>query len=128
MRKVGELRARIFLQTLQGDGRAVFLDYAPSQGGIGTPGDAQRAITVGAADPSGQRRPDSSRGPALGLELLNKPDVLAFTPAETGAAASFAAGLAASALSAGASQGHFLRDLHVPPGGVLRLPGDWQRR
>jgi hypothetical protein len=133
IQQAGEIRPRVFIQTLGGAGRAVFADYAPALGTLGMPADAHRVITVGAADLAGHPEPDSAGGPPHNLELLPKPNVLAYDGLErsdaaasgTGLAAGFAAGLAASALSAGAPRGKFLEVMQVPPGSVLRIPPDW---
>jgi len=135
--KTWELRPRVFVETLDGTGRAVLADFATAEGGIGTPGDARQPITVGAADGSGKALSGSASGPAFGLELLPKPAVLSPAvnvgegPASgTSLSAGFAAGLAASALSAGAPTDKFLRAMGTAPGEVLRVPEDWlgQRR
>lgn len=134
MRQVGELRPRIFIQTVEGAGRAVFVDYAPVYGGLGVPCDAHQVITVGAADLANQPEPASERGAPYNQELLAKPDVLAYdqlglelSGGAQGAslAANFAAGVAASAISAGAPRGQLLNLLRVRPGGVLRVPAGW---
>jgi hypothetical protein len=126
LQKSWDLRPRIFVQTLAGAGRAVLQDYATDEGSIGTPGDAHRAITVGAADFSGKPQPNSAAGPPLSEELLKKPNVLAFDEkAGTAAATSLAAGLSASALSAGVPGSRFLEAMGVRPGQVLRVPDRW---
>jgi hypothetical protein len=43
-----ELRPRLFLETLDGPGRAVLRTYRTEAGTIGMPGDAQNVITIGA--------------------------------------------------------------------------------
>jgi hypothetical protein len=115
----------------------VLADFATGEGSLGTPGDARQAITVGAADASGKPMPPSACGLAFGLELLTKPTVLSpgvsagDGPASgTSLSAGFAAGLAASAMSAGAPTEKFLRFLGTAPGGMLRVPDYWpgQRR
>jgi hypothetical protein len=125
------LRLRCFVETVAGAGRAVFLDYATEEGSIGMPGDAHRVLTVGAADLADKRRPESAGGPPMNVELLAKPNVLAYdevglakagTAHGTSLAAGFAAGLAASTLSAGAPHGRFLEAVGVQPGQVLRVP------
>jgi hypothetical protein len=54
MTKTFELRPRLFVETLDGAGRAVFHSYSTEAGGIGTPGDAHSVITIGAADAKDQ--------------------------------------------------------------------------
>jgi hypothetical protein len=44
-----ELRTRLYVETLEGPGRAIWYDHETSAGSIGMPGDAQRVITVGSA-------------------------------------------------------------------------------
>lgn len=131
LRRASEIRPRIFLQTLAGPGRAVFSDYAPAVGNLGMPADARAVIAVGAADLENRREPSSATGPPHDLELLPKPDVLAYDAVQMGGpgdadgtslATGFAAGLAASARSAGAPGGRFLEAMQVLPGGVLRVP------
>lgn len=134
--RVGELRPRLFVETLAGPGRAVLADFtsdrgAGMQGGsLGVPAESHAVITVGVAGDRGRPEPFSAGGPPWGMDLLTKPDVLAFDRLAgdtrgTGVAAGFAAGLAASAMSAGAPSSTFLEALRVTPGGVLRLPHDW---
>ena len=128
-RTASELRPRLFVQTLDGPGRALLHDDATTAGSLGMPADAHRAITVGAADAQGRPRPYSAAGPPHNLELLRKPDVLAFDEAGgTGQAACFAAGLAAATRGAGAPLWAWLESLQVRPGGVLRIPPGWPRR
>jgi hypothetical protein len=130
--KTWEFRPRVFIETLDGPGRAVLVDFATAGGDIGTPGDANQPITVGAADAAGKALPGSASGPAFGLELLPKPAVLSPAvdvgegPANaTSLSAGFAAGLAASAISAGAPTEKFLRAMGTSPGTPLRVPEDW---
>jgi hypothetical protein len=133
--KAWELRPRIFIETLSGPGRVLLADFATAEGSLGTPGDARQAITVGAADAAGKPLPSSAPGPAFGMDLLPKPTVLSPAvgsgegPASgTSLSAGFAAGLAASAMSAGAPTGKFLRMMGTAPGQPLRVPEDWPAR
>jgi hypothetical protein len=133
IQQTGEIRPRLFVQTLEGPGRAVLADYATAMGSLGVPADARQVITVGAASLAGKGEPYSAGGPPHNVELLAKPDVLAYdamstTEQGTGMATGFAAGLAASALSAGVPRCRFLEELQVPPGGVLRVPSRWLAR
>jgi hypothetical protein len=134
--QAGELRLRIFVNTLAGKGRAVLSDFTSDQGAtpreegsLGTPSDAHAVITVGSVVETGGAAVYSAPGPAFNLELLRKPDVLAYDTngAERGTslAASFAGGLSASALSAGAPRARFLETMRLQPGGVLHIPADW---
>src|SRR5262249_12598275 len=40
--KAGELKPRVFVETVAGQGRAVFADFTPAMGALGMPGDAHR--------------------------------------------------------------------------------------
>ncbi|HWG41348.1 MAG TPA: S8 family serine peptidase [Gemmataceae bacterium] len=123
MRRQGEMRLRLFVTPLDATGRAVLHDYVTANGSVGMPGDARTAITVGAADERNRRQPYSAGGAPFNMELLAKPDVLAYDRSEgTAEAAAFAAGLAVLAPSANRSLTARLQGLCVPPGGVLRLP------
>jgi hypothetical protein len=130
-----ELRPRVFVQTVTGAGRAVFADFATTEGAVATPGDARRTITVGATDASGKALPESASGSAFGTELLPMPTVRSAAvnvgegPAPpTSLSAGFAAGLAASAISAGAPTDKLLRAWGTPPGAVLKVPEGWPAR
>jgi hypothetical protein len=127
-----DLTSRIFVNVLdeasREQGRAVFVDYPTDLGGLGMPADARQALTAGAATPTGEARPYSARGPAVGLELLPKPDLLAedglpLTGTEpvfgTGPAAAFAGGMGAIGVNAGRV---YLHQLPLKTGGLLRLP------
>jgi hypothetical protein len=126
--KYWELRPRLFVQTFTGPGRVVFEDFSTDLGNLGMPADARRVISVGAADDRGQRQPYSAGGPPANVELLPKPDVLApdalgLDGADgTGTSTGFAAGLAASAISAGVPTVKFLDFTTRYPGDVLRAP------
>jgi hypothetical protein len=132
MEKTWELRPRVFVETLAGDGRALFQDYAPAAGGLGMPADAERVFTIGAANRLNQPEPYSASGPPHNLLLLPKPELLAYDELGgdggpcaygTSISTSFAAGLAASSLSAGAPLLKFLETVQRGPGSVLRVPG-----
>jgi hypothetical protein len=125
----GELKARVFVETVAGEGRAVFTDFAPAMGVLGMPGDAHRVVTVGAVNLADQRQPYSAGGPPLGLELLPKPDVLAYdelglegAARGTSLATGFAAGLGAIAVGSGAPIGKFAQAMQPQPAAVLRIP------
>jgi hypothetical protein len=131
--KTWELRPRLFVETLTGAGQVVLADFATGEGSVGAPGDARQAITVGTADGAGKPRPGSAPGSAFGMELVATPAVL--TPAVGGGdappsslSAGFAAGLAASAISAGAPTEKFLRAMGTAPGAPLRIPEKWAGR
>src|SRR5262249_2410048 len=48
-RQVGEIRPRLYVETLEGDGRVVLQSYVTEIGTLGTPGDSLRVLTVGAS-------------------------------------------------------------------------------
>jgi hypothetical protein len=122
-RTVGEVKPRLFVQTLAGPGRAVWADFATAEGALGVPADAVRVLAVGAANEAGAARASSASGPPAGLSLLKKPDVFAYDEAGgTGEAASFAAGFAASAWPVGGTVFGVLDRMRVRPGAVLRVP------
>lgn len=124
----GEVQLRLFLTTLQGPGRAVWQSHVTDGGSVGMPADARSAVTVGAADNGGNRQIYSAGGAPLGMDLLEKPDLLTFDGgAGTADAAAFAAGLAAAARSAAGSLAGGLPLLPPKPGGLLRVPDDWPR-
>ncbi|MFO0844547.1 MAG: hypothetical protein U0797_19480 [Gemmataceae bacterium] len=122
-RKTGEVRPRLFVQTLRGAGRALWADFATRQAALGMPADAHRVLAVGAADDAGKPRDASAGGSPAGLALLKKPDVLAFDlNGGSGEAASFAAGFAAAAWPLGGTLFGVLDRMHVEPGALLRVP------
>jgi len=152
-----EIRPRIFVEVIDAasrvKGRVTFLDYPGdtswppgplgqaaraglNRGGVGMPGDARSALTVGAASADGKAQPYSSIGAGPGRELLAKPDVLGFDHIDLGqglkaggswVAGAFNAGLVACLIGADApaSSHHLLRLLETVPGGVLRVPATW---
>lgn len=137
MRKSWELRPRIFVDVTEPafrvQGRAVFLDYPTDVGALGMPADSRNVLTVGAADSKGTPQAYSTMGPPLDLELLAKPDLLSFDDLLLGRgdqveafgasqASSFAAGLTAASLSAGADRVFFLRAMRERAGKLLRVP------
>jgi hypothetical protein len=125
-RKTGEVKPRLFVRTLEGPGRAVWADYVTEMGSVGMPADARSVITVGAADRTGRPTLSSAPGSPWDLALLPKPDVLAYDEGQgTGPAAAFAAGLIASAHTAGVPLVSSLETLRVKPGQVLRIPDHW---
>ncbi len=77
-RKTFELRPRLFVETLEGPGRALLHDFVTEAGTLGTPADSRAVITVGAADRHGLPQPYSAGGPPYDVTLLAKPDVLAY--------------------------------------------------
>ncbi len=136
-RKTFELRPRLFVETLEGPGRAVLKD-STTQGAMGMPADSRAVVTVGAADHQGRPEPYSPGGTPRDGVLLLKPDVLAYDQVESrgkdaaqgaGVATGFAAGVAAASHGAGATLATGWRQsMDVEPGGVLRVPGNWPSR
>ncbi len=121
--KFGELRLRLFVNTLEGPGRAVWSNYATRAAALGMPADAHRVIAVGAVDDADHVRASSASGSPFNLTLLAKPDVYAYDAGGgTSEAASFAAGLAASSWGSRGTLFGVLEALHVRPGAVLRIP------
>ncbi len=59
-RQTWDLRPRLFVETFDGPGRAVYRDFATAEGSVGTPGDARRTDVVG---------PASGRVPVFGVGL-----------------------------------------------------------
>jgi hypothetical protein len=132
-----ELRPRVFLEVTdpatKAKGRVVFTDYASEPGGVAMPGDSWAVLTIGSAHPTNRPEPASGWGGGPNVQMLMKPDLLAYDqlplPPEakgeslgTSAAASFAAGIAASLLSAGAPLTDLPTLLHIERGNVLILP------
>jgi hypothetical protein len=122
-RRKSEMHIRLFVSPRDAAGRAIFHDYVTAAGSIGMPADARTVVTIGAADERDRRQPYSAGGAPLGMELLSKPDVLAYDLGEgTAESAAVAAGLAALLPPTGHSPTVSLRAFHVPVGGVLCLP------
>jgi hypothetical protein len=131
-----ELRPRLFVRVLddsaRATGRALFEDYATGQGNPGMPADAHALISIGAVSASTKPQTYSSLGPAFDQELRPRPDEFTFdelslgveaaeVTAGTGLAAAFAAGTAASALSAGMPPNCFLSPIRQRSGGLLSI-------
>jgi hypothetical protein len=109
-RRTGEIRPRLFVQSVGGAGRAVLYSYATDAGTLGTPGDALRALTVGAVGAFGQVQAYATVGPPYNAELATKPDGYFMdrlglaglkNVGGTGMSAAFAAGRTAVLLSGG---------------------------
>jgi hypothetical protein len=122
-RKFGEIRPRLFVNTLEGTGRAVWTGFVSAQASLGMPADASAVITVAAADEKDRIRPASAAGAPLGMALRSKPDLLAYDEGNgTAEAASFAAGFVGSAWPTTGTVIGVLEGLRVRPGAVLRVP------
>ncbi|HKB41267.1 MAG TPA: S8 family serine peptidase, partial [Gemmataceae bacterium] len=126
-----EIRPRLYVETLGGDGRVVLESYVTDPGTLGTPGDALRVLTVGAVSSSGQVRSYSTEGAPLNVELARKPDVqaddrLGLEGAKnvggTGMSAAFAAGHAAVLLSGGKSPARVRQELRPCTPVLLPVP------
>lgn len=141
VRRMFELRPRLLVEVTDKDsqaaGRPIFLDYSTNEGSIGMPGDAQLALTTGAAGPTMRAQPYTSLGPPMGLELLPKPVILSFDGLELGGdalrgsslSAAFAAGQTASILGVGGvPPQRFQMFLPRQPANVLRVPDGWPAR
>jgi hypothetical protein len=135
--RFGEMRPRIFIDVTDGNfrpvGRPVFLDYASDEGTIAMPGDSHQVFTVGAATRSNRPEPFSAPGPAMNLGTLPKPNFLSYDGLEvavegpktvygTSFSAAFAAGLAATTLSADVPTEALRRIWQMQPGVILRVP------
>jgi hypothetical protein len=136
-----DLRPRILVEVLdpqsRATGRIVFLDFPRTEGDVGMPGDTQAVVTIGAAGRLDRPEIFSSGGPAMNLELLAKPNFLAYDGLEVSGdkgkgvlgsslSASFAAGLTATGLGAGVPANALLTPLPLRPGSVLRVPDNWR--
>ena len=127
-----ELRPRLLIESADGRGRFALADFASENGGVSVPADGRSVLAVGAADPSGKRRPYSAAGAGPQTLLLTKPDLIAFDalPSPAGApalqgsslAASWTAGWVARLLSNGMAPASFPRGLGIAPGGLIAVP------
>jgi hypothetical protein len=115
-----------FLGSAPDKGRPVFASYAPANGGVGIPGDAKAAITVGVAG--------GLTGGGPGLELLLKPDLLAdgaidvgSNASGTGVAAGFAGGILAALVGSGAPPTDVIDATGLRRGGPVNVPEGWLR-
>src|SRR5262249_44528652 len=133
-RRTGEIRPRLYVETLTGDGRAVLASYKTETGTVGMPGDALRALTVSAVTPSGQTRSYSAEGSPMNVELACKPDLrvndrLGLEGAKdvggTGMSAAFVAGHAAALLSGGKTPERVRQELRAREGIMRRVPRDY---
>jgi hypothetical protein len=132
-----ELQPRIFVEVLDEPsrlaGRPVWLDYFTDLGTIGVPSDARGAVTMGAADAGGKPESFSSPGPPMLLQLLLKPDALAFDQIKVNSGAGPAAFGTGLSTAVAAGQAALLLSGHMPidrvqaifrsqGGMLLRLP------
>ena len=114
-----------FIGATPDKGRPVFASFAPTTAGVGIPGDAKSAVTVGPLA-------GGLTGGGPGLELLPKPDIRADTAIDTGTkvsgpgvAAGFAAGTLAGLLSSGAPPADILGATGIKRGTALAIPEGW---
>lgn len=105
-------------------GRPVFTSFAPTNAGVGMPGDAKSAITVGVTG--------GLTGAGPGLALLAKPDL--FGPSTlgggiggTGIAAGFAGGAVAGLVETGANPSELFRVTGMPRGREVMIPETFLR-
>lgn len=123
-----EVEPRMFIEYV-GAGpdreRPIFASFATRNGGVGIPGDAKAAITVG---PS--RGGLTGGGP--GVELLVKPDLLADGAIDVGlkthgpaVAAGFAGGVLADLIGSGAMPSEIIVGTGLRRGGPARVPENW---
>ena len=130
-----ELQPRLlveFIGAAAEKGRPVFATYAPQTVGVGMPGDAKAAVTVGAADKPTSTTMTGAAGGGPGLALLFKPDVLAAGAIDaasgqggSGVAAGFVAGGAAALIGSGAQPSDLFRATGLPRGGPFVVPDGW---
>jgi hypothetical protein len=132
-----ELKPRILAEILDEPsrlgGRAILFDYFTELGTIGVPSDARGLITIGSAIASGMPEGLTSPGPSMHLELLTKPDAMAYGRLKvatgsgpvafgSGLANAFAAGQAAVLLSGGMPPNQVEELFHMQKGNLFRLP------
>ncbi len=125
-----EIYPRIVIETLgtsASDPKVVFRSYTAPTAGVGTPGDALGAITVGTDAPG------VLVGGGTGLTLRGKPDVLgpntlalgAQTASGPGVATAFAGGASVLLLQARVAGPNVLAATGIEPGKKLELPERW---
>ncbi len=130
LQRTWELRPRLLVDVTGAarlQGRPVLADFTTKVGGIGMPGDARSAITVGAADLDGKPQPYSAAGPPPFVDLAAKPSIWAYDAVRhgqggawgTSLSASFAAGTAATLISSGMTREQLLDVLRRHQGKVF---------
>jgi hypothetical protein len=116
----GEIRPRLFVENLEGDGRVVLETYSTESGLFGSPADVLRIVTVGALDASGKPQPYSTEGSPFNLELTRKPILRTFdrlgmegakNAGGSGISAGLTAGYAASLLAHGTNPEYLIGEL-----------------
>ncbi len=130
LRRTVEIYPRLAIETLNtaaGEPKAVFRSYTAPTAGVGIPGDALGAITVGTAVTG------SLVGGGTGLTLRGKPDLVgpdavtfgAQTASGPGVATAFAGGAATLLVQARAAQPNVFTASGIEPGKRLELPERW---
>jgi hypothetical protein len=138
LRRQLEIEPRMYAEFLgspPAQGRLVFASYAPKAAGVGIPGDAKAAITVGETDSPLGTTATGLTGGGPGLQLLPKPDLLAAGSFDAGGAkvggsgvsAGFAGGVLAGLIGSGAPAAEIIRATGLQPGGPVVIPEGWLR-
>ena len=110
-----EVTPRLFPEFLGGaTGRPVFASYGTRSVGVGIPGDAKAAVTVGSAA--------GVTGGGPGLALLPKPDVI-----DGASSVGFVGGAAAVLIGSGVPASSLFRATGIPRGGPFVIPETWLR-
>ncbi len=133
-----EAKVRLFVDVIDPRtrplGRVVLMDHYTEEGAMGVPADSRGVITVGAATHEAKSFAASALGPPAFLDLAgDQPDLWAFADLNvvpegsasaygTSLAAPFAAGWAATVLSACPSREQLLDTLHRLEGKLIALP------
>ena len=128
-----EIRPRVVVEIIDpmraAKGTVRFETYAPLGGGVGIPGDASAALTIGQAAASTPMIAASVTGTGPGVALSGKPDLLTVGEwmglSGTAIGAGYAGGLAASVLTAGVRPAGLIQALGLKPGSPLVLPQSW---
>jgi hypothetical protein len=132
LRREVEIAPRVVVETVGaavGEPRAVFRSFTNFTAGVGTPGDALGAVTIG-TDATG-----SQVGGGTGVLLRAKPDVtgpefFVFGPQTStgeGVATAFAGGAATLLLQARATGPNVFQTIGIETGKKLELPAAWLR-
>jgi hypothetical protein len=130
-----EITPRLFVEFVGAPpelGRPIFASFASRNAGVGIPGDAKSAMTIGAGV-----KPDGSGfngviGGGTGITLLQKPDLTIDGNLDTGTAlrgpgvaAGYGAGASAVLIGGGLPPNNLIRATGMKPGGTLVLPEAW---
>lgn len=127
--RLAEIHPKITLRPLTGTDRILFATFMSTHPGVGVPGDAQGAFTVGRADRQGRSLSLLGAGP--GIQLRAKPDALLFgdgiTGSGSGVAAGTVGGLAACLADLSVRPAQLVGTTAIQPNGLLVLPSEWIR-